>query len=133
MAFIVATNKTSTLCGKGDARHSCSLCHHNFHANPVQLPESYPKMIAIPTGKRSWDGTPLCTYVENNCFHAWHAQGREAAWGGAKKGVLHKSSLIRFNGASQIDSGSDLASAVGDGTAVTPNVDGTPVRDGISQ
>ena len=42
--------------------------------------------------------------IENTCFHVWHTEAREAAWGGARSGYLPKLKHVRFEGSSQIDS-----------------------------
>ena len=96
------------------------------------MPEAEEKLIAVPTGKRDRDGEPICICVENNCFHSWHAKGREDAWGGAKKRVLHESNLSRFNGASQINLSEDASVSDSNGEGNTDRETETPTGSSVS-
>ena len=78
----------------------------------------------------------------------WHAAGRQEVCGGAKKGVLAETTLVRFKGASQIDVSSGQSSdtnesevtgvVVGQSSGVNenevaPSGEGTPPGNGILQ
>ena len=98
-------------CGKDHVHVWCALCHHWFHGDPKSLPAGEEALVAVPMGKRERDGTPVCVFVKNNCFHVWHARGREQARSEARVGFVPSVNNVRCE-----DEGSDLdGGAAGDG------------------
>ena len=95
---IVPERRRCAFCGKGEAHAYCALCHHYFHDNPRWLPEGEQKLIALPTGKRDRDGAPIYgPMCANTCFHAGHACGRAAAYGGTQRGFIPRTCSVRPN------------------------------------
>ena len=112
--------RTCAACGKDYARVWCPLCRHWFHGTRKTLPAGEDELIAVPTGERDEDGQPAYTYVENNCFHIWHACGRESARK-RRRAITDSSSSDATGGEQDVDAddgaaGDGVGAEEGDGT-----------------
>ena len=54
-------------------------------------------------------------HVENTCFHIWHANGRDDAWGNIGKGFLPTTKSVRFSEQFQTNE-SDSSTTLENGT-----------------
>ena len=85
------------------AHLGCTVCHHLLHDDPKKLPSTDPKLLAIPTGKRNADDTPVFTFAHNTCAQMWHTKSRENALREIEPNVYvyPSMSLNRFDGTTQ--------------------------------